>query len=107
MVLGLRLSPGKMFWCSTQASLATGQCTFNHLAGHFHTIDLVECQQAMFAEALEVYGARTTHVRAPVGKRPSLAAIQAALDEKPYKMVTITHVDTSTGVLMPVEVRGP
>ncbi|KAF5827946.1 pyridoxal phosphate-dependent transferase [Dunaliella salina] len=56
-----------------------------------------------FAESLEVYGGRTTHVRAPVGSRPTMAAIQAALNEKPYKMVTITHVDTSTGVLMPVE----
>jgi hypothetical protein len=58
-----------------------------------------------FGEALEVYGAQCTHVRASaVGGRPSLEAIMAALDEKPYKMITITHVDTSTGVLMDVEV---
>jgi len=60
-----------------------------------------------FGECLETYGAAVTHVRAPkVGDRPSLADIEAALDAAPaggYKLVTITHVDTSTGVLMDVQ----
>jgi alanine-glyoxylate transaminase / serine-glyoxylate transaminase / serine-pyruvate transaminase len=40
---------------------------------------------------------------APIGGRPSLAEIEEALRQKKYKMVTITHVDTSTGVLSDVE----
>jgi len=47
-----------------------------------------------------------TPLRAPVvGGAPSLAQIQEALASKPFKLVTITQVDTSTGVLMDVEVR--
>lgn len=59
-----------------------------------------------FAESLEVYGARCTHLRAEaLGSRPTLEAISEELSKRSYKMVTITQVDTSTGVLMDVEVR--
>jgi len=53
---------------------------------------------------LERYGAQVTHVRAPVGGRPSLAEVEAALETGSFKVMTITHVDTSTGVL--ADVRG-
>jgi alanine-glyoxylate transaminase/serine-glyoxylate transaminase/serine-pyruvate transaminase len=52
---------------------------------------------------LEVYGAKVTHLRAPIGDRPSLDELKQALSSKKYKMVTVTHVDTSTGVLSDVK----
>lgn len=56
-----------------------------------------------FAAALETYGAKATQLKAPIGDRPQLAEIEAALKEKPYKLITITHVDTSTGVLSDIK----
>jgi alanine-glyoxylate transaminase/serine-glyoxylate transaminase/serine-pyruvate transaminase len=56
-----------------------------------------------FAAALETYGARATQLKAPIGDRPQLSEIEAALKEKPYKLITITHVDTSTGVLSDIK----
>lgn len=45
--------------------------------------------------SLEVYGANITTLRAEVGSRPTNEALKHALGEKKYKMVTVTHVDTS------------
>jgi alanine-glyoxylate transaminase / serine-glyoxylate transaminase / serine-pyruvate transaminase len=56
-----------------------------------------------FADCFEAYGAKPTQLKAPIGDRPQLPEIEKALKEKPYKMVTITHVDTSTGVLSDVQ----
>ncbi|APR79300.1 Serine--glyoxylate aminotransferase [Minicystis rosea] len=52
---------------------------------------------------LERLGARVVHVRAPVGGAPSLEEIEKAVAAEPTKLVTITQVDTSTGVLADVE----
>ena len=52
-----------------------------------------------FADCLETYGANVTQLKAPIGSRPQLPEIEKALKEKKYKLVTVTHVDTSTGVL--------
>ncbi|CAO1636823.1 unnamed protein product [Parajaminaea phylloscopi] len=52
-----------------------------------------------FAECLEVYGAKVTQLKAPIGSKPSLEDVEAELKKKKYKAVTFTHVDTSTGVL--------
>jgi aspartate aminotransferase-like enzyme len=52
-----------------------------------------------FADCLEVYGAKVSKLGAPVGSRPQLPEIEKALKEKKYKVLTVTHVDTSTGVL--------
>ncbi|KAJ5489420.1 Serine-pyruvate aminotransferase/2-aminoethylphosphonate-pyruvate transaminase [Penicillium diatomitis] len=52
-----------------------------------------------FGNCLTTYGAEVTHLRAPIGDRPSFETVEAALKEKSYKLVTVTHVDTSTGVL--------
>lgn len=52
-----------------------------------------------FADCFKVYGANPTQLKAPVGSRPQLDEIEKALSEKKYKMITVTHVDTSTGVL--------
>jgi len=57
-----------------------------------------------FGVLLERYGAQVTHVRAPVGGRPSLDEVEAALKQDQFKLMTVTHVDTSTGVL--TDVRG-
>ncbi|KAM0750801.1 PLP-dependent transferase, partial [Meredithblackwellia eburnea MCA 4105] len=52
-----------------------------------------------FADCLETYGAKVTQVTAPVGARPSLDDIEAALKKDKFALLTFTHVDTSTGVL--------
>jgi len=56
-----------------------------------------------FGECLEVYGANVTHLKAAIGDRPSLDQVRQALSAKKYKLITITHVDTSTGVLSDVK----
>ena len=57
-----------------------------------------------YAALLERYGARVTQVKAPPGGRPSLEEVESALQNGAYKLVAITHVDTSTGVI--ADVRG-
>ncbi|KAJ5226880.1 uncharacterized protein N7469_006886, partial [Penicillium citrinum] len=52
-----------------------------------------------FGACLETYGANVDHLRAPIGDRPAFDEVEKALQSKPYKVITITHVDTSTGVL--------
>ncbi|KAL4877173.1 pyridoxal phosphate-dependent transferase [Aspergillus karnatakaensis] len=56
-----------------------------------------------FASALATYGANATQLKAPIGDRPSFEEIEQALKEKKYKAITITHVDTSTGVLSDIK----
>ena len=57
-----------------------------------------------FAECLDVYGAKVDQVNAPAfGDVPLLDDIRAAIKSKPYKMITITHVDTSSGVLVDIK----
>jgi len=52
-----------------------------------------------FTECLGIYGAKVEQLGAPVGDKPTVAQIEEALQKKKYKMLTFTHVDTSTGVL--------
>jgi alanine-glyoxylate transaminase/serine-glyoxylate transaminase/serine-pyruvate transaminase len=56
-----------------------------------------------FGTLLERYGAKVTHVRAPVGGCPSLDEIEAVLKLHRFKVLTVTQVDTSTGVLADVK----
>lgn len=57
-----------------------------------------------FTAALKIYGANVDEINSPlVGDRLSLAQVEAAVKSKFYKVVTITHVDTSTGVLSDIE----
>ncbi|KAJ3355110.1 hypothetical protein HDU83_004007 [Entophlyctis luteolus] len=57
-----------------------------------------------FAECIGVYGGKVDSLRpSQFGDRPSLAQIESALKAKKYKLVTITHVDTSSGVLNNVQ----
>lgn len=55
------------------------------------------------ATILERYGAQVTHVKAPVGGRPSIEEVEAALKQHQFKVMTITHVDTSTAVITDVK----
>ncbi|MBN1318234.1 MAG: alanine--glyoxylate aminotransferase family protein, partial [Anaerolineales bacterium] len=57
-----------------------------------------------FSVILERYGAEVDQVQAPaVGDAPSLDEVETALKGADYKVMTITHVDTSTGVRTDVE----
>ncbi|KAK9455564.1 pyridoxal phosphate-dependent transferase [Dipodascopsis uninucleata] len=56
-----------------------------------------------FADCFKTYGGVPTQLKAPIGSRPSLEQIEEALLEKTYKLITITHVDTSTGVLSDIK----
>jgi alanine-glyoxylate transaminase/serine-glyoxylate transaminase/serine-pyruvate transaminase len=56
-----------------------------------------------FADCLQTYGAKPTQLKAPIGSSPQLPDIEKALKEKKYKLVTVTHVDTSTGVLADIK----
>lgn len=56
-----------------------------------------------FAECLEVYGSVVDQIRTDFGSYPTLDAIESALKTHRYKLITITHVDTSTGVLANIE----
>ena len=52
-----------------------------------------------FADCLTTYGANVTKLDGPVGGRPQLPEIEKTLSQKKFKILTVTHVDTSTGVL--------
>lgn len=56
-----------------------------------------------FGECLATYGANVTHLRADIGSAPTFEAIENELKSGKYRAVTITHVDTSTGVLMDIK----
>jgi len=57
-----------------------------------------------FARIAERYGARVAEVRASVvGDVPSVAEVEAALKSGSFKLMTLTHVDTSTAVSVDVK----
>jgi aspartate aminotransferase-like enzyme len=56
-----------------------------------------------FADCFETYGIKVTQLKAEIGDRPQLDEVEKALKERQYKMITVTHVDTSTGVLSEIE----
>ncbi|KXN80807.1 Alanine--glyoxylate aminotransferase 1, partial [Leucoagaricus sp. SymC.cos] len=57
-----------------------------------------------FRDCLLSYGAQVTTLNAPaLGETVPLSAIEAALTAQNYKLVTVTHVDTSTGVLSDIK----
>ena len=53
-----------------------------------------------FKDIFDRYGANTTILEAPLGEAVSLEAIEEKLKTEQYKALSITHVDTSTGVLV-------
>jgi alanine-glyoxylate transaminase/serine-glyoxylate transaminase/serine-pyruvate transaminase len=58
---------------------------------------------ARMADVLTRWGAKVTSVGGKLGDSPSLDEISTAIASNKPKVVTITHVDTSTGVRAPVE----
>ncbi|KAJ7880301.1 pyridoxal phosphate-dependent transferase [Mycena olivaceomarginata] len=52
-----------------------------------------------FTECLEAYGAKVDQLKAEIGAAVSPEAIESALKSKKYRLLTFTHVDTSTAVL--------
>lgn len=59
-----------------------------------------------FAECFETYGAKVDQVKAPIGAAVTQEEIEKALKAKKYKVLTFTHVDTSTGVLSDAKAIG-
>ena len=57
-------------------------------------------------ESLQTYGAAVDQVVAPLGEAITQSALEEALSKKKYKLVTFTHVDTSTGVLSDAKMIG-
>ncbi|KAF2161440.1 hypothetical protein M409DRAFT_69787 [Zasmidium cellare ATCC 36951] len=64
-----------------------------------HTGYFADC----FKECCDNYEINVTEIKAPIGHRPQLDEIEAALWERPYKIIQLTHVDTSTGVRIPLQ----
>ncbi|OJH33955.1 pyridoxal-phosphate-dependent aminotransferase family protein [Cystobacter ferrugineus] len=55
------------------------------------------------ATLLERYGAEVVQARATPGEVPDLTEVERLLAGGRFKLMTVTHVDTSTGVLTPAE----
>ncbi|OSY87870.1 aminotransferase class V [Tenacibaculum holothuriorum] len=53
-----------------------------------------------YRDILEAYGGNVTVLQAPIGETVPLEDIENELKNKQYKVVTMTHVDTSTGVFV-------
>ncbi len=56
-----------------------------------------------FGQILERYGAQVTRIASTPGSRPPLEQVKSALEADAFKLMTITHVDTSTGVMAEVK----
>lgn len=59
-----------------------------------------------YAELLKRYGANVTFIQSEVGEVVPLEKIEAELSSGNYKLMTFTHVDTSTGVLVDAKAMG-
>ncbi|MGD0978243.1 MAG: alanine--glyoxylate aminotransferase family protein [Candidatus Bathyarchaeia archaeon] len=59
-----------------------------------------------FVKISKAHGAACKTLEAPWGKRVEPDQVKAALKEDDYKAVTVTHVDTSTGVTNPIREIG-
>jgi aspartate aminotransferase-like enzyme len=49
--------------------------------------------------SLQTYGANVDQIKAQIGAAVRQEEVERALRSKKYKILTLTHVDTSTGVL--------
>ena len=56
-----------------------------------------------FKNIFDRYGAKTTILTAPIGDVVDVDTIEEELKKKSYKIIAMTHVDTSTGVLVDPE----
>ncbi len=55
------------------------------------------------AKMLERHGAEVVQVRAAPGDAPAPEEVERALEARRFKLITVTHVDTSTAVRAPVK----
>jgi alanine-glyoxylate transaminase/serine-glyoxylate transaminase/serine-pyruvate transaminase len=82
---------GTLGWDLVAANIVEpGECVLVLNSGYFSD---------GFANCLEAYGASVEQIRAPVGSRPQLDEVEKVLRGKKFAALTVTHVDTSTGVL--------
>ena len=59
-----------------------------------------------FEDLLARHGAEVTVLRAPLGETLDLSSVEAELATGEYRLLTVTHVDTSTAVRMPIREIG-
>ncbi|MEM2522956.1 MAG: alanine--glyoxylate aminotransferase family protein [Candidatus Bathyarchaeia archaeon] len=59
-----------------------------------------------FVEISKVYGAKPRVLEVPWGKPVKPELVKEALKEDDYKVVTVTHVETSTGLVNPIKEIG-
>lgn len=59
-----------------------------------------------FIEICQRKGLNTDILQAPWGQVVSPAEIEAKLKEKPYSVITVSHVDTATGAVAPIQEIG-
>jgi alanine-glyoxylate transaminase / serine-glyoxylate transaminase / serine-pyruvate transaminase len=59
-----------------------------------------------FEDLLGRHGAKVNTLRAPLGHTVDLNAVEEELRRGEYKLLTVTHVDTSTAVRMPIREIG-
>jgi len=63
------------------------------------SISLLSMFHNEFEYSLQTYGAKVDQIKAVIGGAVSQSEIEKALHSKKYKVLTFTHVDTSTAVL--------
>lgn len=85
-----------MFSFSTRAILATVSLNGAHPC-RITTPSSVDSAHTMSILSLRAYGANVDEIRADFGSAVTQAQLEQALSAKSYKLVTFTHVDTSTG----------
>jgi alanine-glyoxylate transaminase / serine-glyoxylate transaminase / serine-pyruvate transaminase len=59
-----------------------------------------------YEDLLTRHGAEVTTLHAPIGQTLDLNVVEEALQSGSYKLLTVTHVDTSTAVRMPLREIG-
>jgi len=59
-----------------------------------------------FEDLLTRHGADVTVLRSPVGQTPDLDQVEDSLKSGEYKLLTVTHVDTSTAARVPIHSIG-
>lgn len=102
MVKDIWMAPtGQAFIVSGSGTLAMDMAAANLVE---HGDDVLVISTGYFGERFENilkrYGANTTILKSEIGETISLDIIEKELQAKDYKLLTFTHVDTSTGVLV-------
>lgn len=79
--------------------MATASPIGTHLLSISRPLISSSCTHSDFS--LQTYGAQVDQLHADFGGTIDAAQVEQALQSKKYKIVTITHVDTSTGAYVP------